>query len=573
MKKTIQLSLMAILSIITSIAFGQTPSYVYPGGTSNNNFPFNTTSSNKVQWVYLPTNFTPNLQAGLITHIYFKSNNSASTTKTFDDLRISIAHSSLTTFPNGTFITGLTECYNQTTTINIPSTGWFGVQLATPFVYDGTSNLIIEATITNTTGLTVGQDGSGGNKRIWGGRTSTSGSTGTGLSACGMEIVTCSTAITQHPVTTTICEGNATSYSIQAIDVNSYQWQVDEGNGYIDVINSSIYTGANTSKLNVTNTPAGFDGLEYRCLIMNANQSCSDTSDTAQIFVNQLVNIESYAKADTTCINATKEIEIKADGSIIGYKWQILIPSQGYVDIANQPPYTELGNILRINGAPDTLDGSKYRCIITGLCDEDTSSDLSLTVNNIPKVATHPTDQLAKQGDNVFFEVQASAANARYKWQVASSNSPFSNINNNGIYSGVNTNRLTVNGVSYAQNNFEFRCVIITSDNCDAPGDTSNAAVLSVEQPASVSTLSSKGNVIIYPNPAQGSELFVDVTTVTKSESLSYSIVDKTGRIMSKGNISKGSNTINISNLTPDIYIIEISDNNKFISKSRFTKL
>lgn len=570
------LFLVLTVLLLATQAQAQTPSYIYAGGTSNNNFPFNTTTSNKVQWVFLPSDFTPNLQAGQITHIYFRSNNSASTTKSFSDLRVSVGHTSISTFPSGTFITGLTTCYGpQTASLTFSSAGWFGVQLSTPFVYDGTSNLIIEATITNTTSTTVAQNNAGGNKRIWGGRTATSGSTGGGLTACGVEILTCSTAITQQPVPTTVCENDAVVFETDAIDVAKYQWQVDNGGGFVDVNNATDYSGFTTKKLSITKPPFSFDNNVYRCIIFNANNSCSDTTDDVILNVDGLVSVDSFAEYDTTCLNATKTLEIRGNGSITNYKWQLLIPGQGYVDINGKPPYSASGNQLVIAGVSDTLDGSKFRCIIEGVCDQVQSNDLTLKVNAIPKVVSSPSDIVAKQGDNITFEVKASGQNVRYKWQVASNGTSFANINNNGIYQGVTTNKLTVSGISYAQNNFEFRCIVSTGDNCIAPGDTSGIALLLVEEPESITDVEGNKLVVLYPNPASGDELFIKPTENIVTNSMKYIVTDKTGRTVLIGNINRaGVNKINIGALAADIYFIQLTDSdNQPIAKSKFIKL
>lgn len=558
-------------------ANAQNPTYTTPGGTSNNNFPFNSTSSNKVQWVYTPGEFTPGLQAGLITHVYFRSTNSISTTKSFADYMISIGHVNFANFSNGTFITGLTTCYGPTTSnITFNSNGWFGVQLATPFAYDGTSSLVIEATITNTTSTTVSQNTTNGNKRIWGGRTSSSGSTGTGQAACGLEIVTCSTAVNQQPISTTICENKEAVFTITSTDATVFQWQVDEGNGFIDVANSTIYTGATSQALHVKNTPETFDGYQYRCLIAKgASTSCVDTSDTVTLNVYGLVKADPLRANDSTCIGATKDLEIKATGATVNYRWQVFNSiTQTYDDITGQPPYIPMGNVLRIAGASDTLDGILYRCIVDGICDTLVSNETRLTVLTIPKVSIHPVDVTTVQGKDVLFEVQASAAGAKYRWQAAAANDSFSFINDGGIYSGVKTNRLRVYGVSRIQDGFQFRCEVRTASSCNAPGDTSNFAVLYVNPPASVNGIATSEQVIVFPNPVDN-ELYIKTTYGQMYNGLKYKIVDKTGRALMVGNLDSGSDSkIDVAKLQADVYILEILDiNGQGLATSRFSKL
>ncbi|HEY9178938.1 MAG TPA: GEVED domain-containing protein, partial [Flavipsychrobacter sp.] len=168
----------------------QTPQYLYPGGTSNNSWPFNAGAggSNKVQWVYLPGDFTPAITAGFITALYFKSN-STPNTYSFTDLRLSLGYAGFTTFPSGTYVTGLTVVYGpQTTSLTLQSNGWIAVQLPTPFYYDGVSNLIVEATSNNANGVTMAQNTSGGNKRIYGNVSSSTGTANAGLTGFGFDL-------------------------------------------------------------------------------------------------------------------------------------------------------------------------------------------------------------------------------------------------------------------------------------------------------------------------------------------------------------------------------------------------
>ena len=46
-----------------------------------------------------------------------------------------------------------------------------------------------------------------------------------------------------------------------------YQWQEDNGGGFADISNGGIYSGANTSSLNVSGATAGMNGYQYRCVV------------------------------------------------------------------------------------------------------------------------------------------------------------------------------------------------------------------------------------------------------------------------------------------------------------------
>ncbi|MPN45984.1 hypothetical protein SDC9_193563 [bioreactor metagenome] len=77
-------------------------------------------------------------------------------------------------------------------------------------------------------------------------------------------------------------------------------------------------------------------------------------------------------------------------------------------------------------------------------------------------------------------------------------------------------------------------------------------------------------NIAIYPNPAANE---VNVMLKNKSETASYSIYDRSGRIVAKGNIS-AEGKINVSNLANGNYILSIETKNgeKFTDKLMIKK-
>jgi uncharacterized repeat protein (TIGR01451 family) len=48
-----------------------------------------------------------------------------------------------------------------------------------------------------------------------------------------------------------------------------YQWQVNKGNGYINVVNDSDYAGVTTAILNIIAPPSSWYGYNYRCITNN----------------------------------------------------------------------------------------------------------------------------------------------------------------------------------------------------------------------------------------------------------------------------------------------------------------
>ncbi len=65
-----------------------------------------------------------------------------------------------------------------------------------------------------------------------------------------------------------IDEGMAAAFSVTATGtVESYQWQVDDGNGFVDIIDDANYSGSTSATLDITCVPRTFHNYQYRVLI------------------------------------------------------------------------------------------------------------------------------------------------------------------------------------------------------------------------------------------------------------------------------------------------------------------
>lgn len=87
--------------------------------------------------------------------------------------------------------------------------------------------------------------------------------------------VTCTAApaapsITAHPGNVSVAAGVGASFTVVAEDATSYQWQVDEGSGFTNIANDSVYSGATTSTLTISQASVGMNGYLYRIVASGA---------------------------------------------------------------------------------------------------------------------------------------------------------------------------------------------------------------------------------------------------------------------------------------------------------------
>jgi hypothetical protein len=151
--------------------------------------------------------------------------------------------------------------------------------------------------------------------------------------------------------------------------------------------------------------------------------------------------------------------------------------------------------------------------------------------------------------------VGSSDPGATYQWQT-DLGVGFQNLNNVGQYSGTTNDTLVIANVTLSNNNQPFRC-IVTSGSCT---DTSNVAVLTVNNSVGVNETIQDNFFTVFPNPAQG---FINVQVDTKLIGELYSIFDNTGRVVLTGKLNSENTTIELGNLSGGIYIFSVGDNLK----------
>jgi gliding motility-associated-like protein len=114
--------------------------------------------------------------------------------------------------------------------------------------------------------------------------------------------------VVTQPVSKTICEDGATTFSVAVTPAvgYTYQWKVLNLAGtWVNVANSTNYTGAATNTLSVVDAPAGFNNNQYYCQLTSA--MCDIKSNAAQLLViaPPAVPVATTTSPDCTTPNGT----------------------------------------------------------------------------------------------------------------------------------------------------------------------------------------------------------------------------------------------------------------------------
>jgi len=298
----------------------------------------------------------------------------------------------------------------------------------------------------------------------------------TGANACSItnsySAVASLTVITAPSVAITasasnICPGSFAGFTATVTNGGSnpvYQWQVNDGSGWNNIINNSTYTGATANVLIVNSVIASMNNYQYRCQVNNTCNNYYSTPATLTIVAASTVTISTLPNSVCPGGPVTITATITNGGTAPAYQWQVNTGS-GWTNLANGGVYSgATTNTLAISQATASMNNYQYRCVGANSCSNSNSAATTLTVIAPPAIAiTKPAFNICSGRSFTFTAtVTNEGTNPAYQWQV-NDGTGWSNISDNGTYSGAATNTLTIIKTDVVMSNYQYRCVFINS--------------------------------------------------------------------------------------------------------------
>jgi hypothetical protein len=170
-------------------------------------------------------------------------------------------------------------------------------------------------------------------------------------------------------------------------------------------------------------------------------------------------------------------------------------------------------------------------------------------------VSTQPINQSVNISNNAQFTTASSDPLSTYQWQT-DLGVGFQNLNSVGQYSGTANDTLTIANTTLSNNNQPFRC-IISSGSCT---DTSNVAVLTVNNNVGINEFTQDNLFSVYPNPAKSQ---INVKADAKLLGTIYTVYDNSGKLVLSGKINSENTVIDLGNLSGGIYLFSVGENMK----------
>jgi len=273
--------------------------------------------------------------------------------------------------------------------------------------------------------------------------------------------------ITAQPSNAIKCVGESASFFITATGTGiTYQWQF---NG-VNLSDGGTISGATTNNL-VISSVASTDAGSYVCKVTGDYDDIS--SNAAELTVYELISINTHPVGQTLCVDDDLILEVQVTGYNPTYQW-----TKDGANLANGGNISGAdGALLIISDVTDADQGS-YRCLVSNTCNSQTSDIASITIDPAVSITTLPTSQTKCEDEPVNFVVAATGNNLTYQWFRNTDS-----IHNSADVSGANSNSLTINFVSTADEGV-YSCVV--SDNCTSA--TSSGATLTIQNNTLIST-------------------------------------------------------------------------------------
>lgn len=338
--------------------------------------------------------------------------------------------------------------------------------------------------------------------------------------------------ISTQPDDVTICYGANASFSVSATSATtiSYQWQGSaDGIAWTNLTSTGVYSGATTPTLSINQPYVGV-WTKYRCAL---NTGCTPavTTETATLTINNQPNISVQPVDDNTCLGGNASFALSATGTGLSYQWEEST-DQGanWNVVADGGVYAgATTNTLLLTNLPTSMNGYKYRCIVSGTCPTAKVSDTAeLTVNTpVALTSNTPTALTFCSGADTTLAVTATGTGLSYQW-YSNTGGNWNALSDGGIYSGVNTPILTLTGIPAPTTTETYVYYCVVTGACNMVG--SNATYITVHAKPTIVT-----------NPA-------DVTKCDSTHNASFKVIATGTNLTYQWQLNTGSGWNNLVN-------------------------
>ncbi len=92
--------------------------------------------------------------------------------------------------------------------------------------------------------------------------------------------------VTTQPISQTgICPRSNVSFTVAGTHIAKYQWQVDEGSGFVNITNGGVYSNVKTATVNIAGVKFDMNSYQYRCIVENVTDNATSDAATCTVLL------------------------------------------------------------------------------------------------------------------------------------------------------------------------------------------------------------------------------------------------------------------------------------------------
>ncbi|MCR5203468.1 MAG: hypothetical protein K6E47_00250 [Lachnospiraceae bacterium] len=276
-------------------------------------------------------------------------------------------------------------------------------------------------------------------------------------------------SITSDPVSVTVTEGEAATFSVRTAGGTGiqYLWQYKLV-GQDDWID---WTSKTTPTISVAYA-AYRDGMSLRCVVTDATGG-ELFSKEAVLTYKKAITITKQPADTSVDPGKAADFSITATGDGLTYLWQY----KNVGDSAWTDWTSKTSPVINVAYAA-YRNGMSLRCVIKDSKGNTVTSNVAtLKYNSSLKITQHPADTSVNEGELASMEVKASGSGLKYLWQYQEKDGT--------TWTDWNAKKTAKISIAYAayRQGMKFRCVVKDSSGNTV---TSNAATLTYLSPFSI---------------------------------------------------------------------------------------
>jgi uncharacterized repeat protein (TIGR03803 family) len=343
---------------------------------------------------------------------------------------------------------------------------------------------------------------------------------------------------TSSAANVTVCPGASAVFNVATNGNNlSYQWQVNDGSGFTDIFNNTIYADVTNDTLHIISAAPGMNTYQYRCVATSACPAISIFSDTVVLTVNP---VYTYTELHSLCNGQT-------------YSWhgQSLTAEGTYYDNHTSTNGCDSNYTLTLTVNPvfaftenhEMCNGETYNWQGTDISAEGTYTSNYYSVSGCDSIYTlnltiNTVDVSITVNDPV---ITANAIGSIYQW-----------LDCDNAFASISA----ATSQSYTATQNGNYAVLIQQGSCS---DTSvSAQIINVGI-----TSFPLERMVIYPNPTSY-ELIIEMKG--NKEKINFEILNANGQVVFNGNLVEKT-TVQTSKFAPGVYLIKLENEKTLVIK------